>query len=292
MGGGSSIDTAKAVGILATNGGDIREYYGNNKVKNPILPLVAVPTTAGTGSEVTPSAVIGDTAQNKVKFPIRSELIRPKVAVLDPTLLRSLPRRVAAICGMDALTHAVESFVSLGSNPFTEVLSLEAIRLIGTNLRRFVSEPANLDAASPVMFGSTMAGIAFSIGRLGNVHCMARPLEEKLGLEHGLACAVLLPHVIEFNIVACPPKFARIAQTMGGEVKGLTDLEAARILLELIRKLNSDLLIPSFLGRPHVSSDEIEEMARFCSKTNYNEWNPRHTEFNDFVNLFEKAILN
>jgi alcohol dehydrogenase len=290
VGGGSSIDTAKAVGLLATNGGDLRDYYGNDKVKIPPLPLVAIPTTAGTGSEVSPTSMITDTSRKKIKFGIRSELNCPRAAILDPTLLRFLPSHIAAVCGMDALSHAIESFVSLWSNPFTEPLSLQAISLIGRNLKSFVEDPNNFQFASAVMYGSTMAGIAFSFARLGNVHCMVRPLEEKYPLSHGLACAALLPHVIRFNFSACPEKFRQIAQGMGLDVQGMNDDEAGKRLVERVQELNEDIGIPMLLKGIQARSEDVREMAKVCAETPYNQWNPRYTEEEDFRQIFEMAL--
>jgi alcohol dehydrogenase len=290
VGGGSSIDTAKAVGLLATNGGDLRDYYGSDKIKILPLPLVAIPTTAGTGSEVSPTSMISDTSQKKMKFGIRSTLNCPRAAILDPTLLRFLPSHIAAVCGMDALSHAMESFVSLWSNPFTEPLSLQAISLIGRNLKSFVKNPDNFQFASAVMYGSTMAGIAFTVARLGNVHCMVRPLEEKYPLSHGLACAVLLPHVIHFNFSACPAKFRQIAQGMGLDVQGMNDDEAGKRLVEGVQELNEDIGIPMLLKGIQARSEDVQEMAKVCAEAAYNQWNPRYTEEEDFRQIFEMAL--
>lgn len=290
VGGGSSIDTAKAVGVLATNGGDIRDYYGGDKVKQPLLPLVAIPTTAGTGSEVSPAAMIGDTSKKKLKFSIRSELICPKAAILDPTVLASLPFRTAAATSMDALTHAIEAFVSLWSSPFTEAISLSAIKLIGHYVRPFAANPANIEAASAMMYASTMAGNAFNYARLGNVHCMSRHLEAKYPLAHGLACALLLPHVIRFNAIACPQKFAQIACVIEEGVKGLPDLEAAKELEKIIQRLNTDLMLPESLREIGVDEGAIAELASSCAEMPYNLWNPRFTTHDDFINIFKSAL--
>jgi len=290
LGGGSTIDVAKAVGILATNGGSIYDYQGVDKFSKPPLPLIAIPTTAGTGSEVSSSCVITDTARG-VKMSIQSPAWNPaRVAILDPLALRSLPASVAAHAGMDAFVHAFESYVSLTASPLSDAIDLYAIELIAHNIRPFVSNRNNLDAGLKMLCAASLAGIGFTNTRTGNVHCMARLVGAAFHVSHGLSNAVCLPYVAEFNLIAAPHKFARVAMAMGENVQGLTTLEAGRKAVEAIKQLNKDLGIPERLRDIGVTEDKIPEMATLAFESNYNRWNPRYTTVEDFLLLFKKAL--
>ncbi|MCF8042762.1 MAG: iron-containing alcohol dehydrogenase [Desulfarculaceae bacterium] len=203
------------IAILATNPGELTDYEGVDKFTNGPLPIYAIPTTAGTGSEVTPFAVITNRSQ-KFKVPIGSRRILPRKAILDPCLLAGLPASVAAVTGMDALTHAMEAFISLEASLISDAFAEKAIRLIGKNLRLFVANRKNLHAAEAMLMASTLAGLAFAQARLGVVHAMAHPLGGFFDMPHGIANAILLPHVLQFNRLACPAKFQRMAALLGG----------------------------------------------------------------------------
>ena len=290
LGGGSTIDVGKAVGILATNGGQIYDYQGVDKFSKPPLPLIAMPTTAGTGSEVSSSCVITDTAR-AVKMSIQSPVWIPaRAAILDPLALRSLPASVAAHAGIDAFVHAFESYVSLNASPISDAIDLYAIELIAHNIRPFVSNRSNLDAGLKMLCGASLAAIGFTQTRLGNAHCMARLIGAAFHVPHGLCNAVCLPHVAEFNLMATPQKFARVAMAMGENVHGLTTLEAARKAVEAMKQLNRDLGIPERLRDIGVTEDKIPEMATLAFESNYNRWNPRYTTVEDFLLLFKKAL--
>jgi len=290
LGGGSTIDVGKAVGILATNGGQIYDYQGVDKFSKPPLPLIAIPTTAGTGSEVSSSCVITDTAR-AVKMSIQSPAWIPaRAAILDPLALRSLPASVAAHAGIDAFVHAFESYVSLNASPISDAIDLYAIELIAHSIRPFVSNRSNLDAGLNMLCGASLAAIGFTQTRLGNAHCMARLIGAAFHVPHGLCNAVCLPHVAEFNLMATPRKFARVALAMGENVHGLTTLEAGRKAVEAIKQLNSDLGIPERLRDIGVTEDKIPEMATLAFESNYNRWNPRYTTVEDFLSLFKKAL--
>lgn len=290
IGGGSTIDVAKAVGILATNGGRIHDYEGIEKFSTPPLPLIAIPTTAGTGSEVSGSCVITDTEKN-LKMSIRHAVLNPAaVAILDPLALRTVPAHVAAHSGLDAFVHAFESYISRLANPFTDAINLYAIELIAGNIRQFVANRNNLDAAQSMLCGSALAGITFGQTGLGNVHCMARFVGAYFHLSHGLSNALCLPHVAAFNLPANPQKFARVAAAMGEPVQGLPTLHAAKRALDAIRTLCSDLDIPSRLRDAGVMEDKLDEMAQHCVGANYNRWNPRDTSLRDFQRLFREAF--
>ncbi len=289
IGGGSTIDVAKAVGILSTNGGRIHDYEGIEKFKTPPLPLIAIPTTAGTGSEVSGSCVITDT-ERELKMSIRHASLNPaRIAILDPSALRTIPPTVACHAGVDAFVHAFESFISRNANPFTDAVNIEAIRLLSANLRPFVANPANEEAALNMLCGSALAGMAFGQTGLGNVHCMSRFVGARFHLSHGLSNALCLPSVARFNMIANPRKYARVAEAMGYDVFGLPELEAARIAVEKIGELCADLGIPARLRDAGVTEDSLEEMARHCTEANYNRWNPRFTSTADFLGLFRQA---
>ena len=209
LGGGSSMDVAKATGVLATYGGEINDYEGLYKVPGPIVPMIAIPTTAGTGSEVTASAVITDEAKN-FKMSVISYEILPKYAVLDPELIMTAPASIAASCGVDALIHAMEAYVSNFASPFSDAMAEKAMELIGGNLRRFVANRKDEEAACAMMVGSTFAGMAFAWAKLGNVHAMSHPVSAYFHVPHGVANAVILPTVVEYNALADNGRYEKI----------------------------------------------------------------------------------
>lgn len=289
VGGGSSMDVAKATGILMNNGGILDNYEGVNKFSNPTPPMLFIPTTAGTGSEVTPFAVITIKKRN-YKMTIVSSYCLPKVTLLDPTLISTLPAHVAAACGMDALTHAIESYLSLASSPATEAMAEKAINLIGKNLRCFVANRGNIEAASAMIVASNLAGIAFGISRLGNVHAMGHPLSGFFNVPHGVANSILLPHVMKFNKLADNGKYRIIAELLGEDVHGLTDYEAAEIAVSAVQKLSDDVGIPKTLKDFNVKPELIPQMAEDAMASGNIKVNPRTTTFDDVVKLYE-AIM-
>lgn len=290
IGGGSTIDVAKAVGILATNGGRIHDYEGIDKFNIAPLPLIAIPTTAGTGSEVSGSCVITDTEKN-LKMSIRHAALNPaRYAILDPLALRTVPAHVAAHSGIDAFVHAFESYLSLQTNLITDAINLQAIELLAANIRPFVAQRGNLEAGLNMLCGSALAGMAFGQTGLGNVHCMARFVGAQFHLSHGLSNALCLPHVARFNLVANPQKFARVAMAMGRPVQQLPVLDAAKAAVQAIEEMCIDLSIPQRLRDVGVTIESIDAMAQQCAQANYNRWNPRHTTLADFQALFEKAF--
>jgi alcohol dehydrogenase len=290
LGGGSVIDVGKAVGILATNGGRINDYEGIDKFSNPPLPIIAIPTTAGTGSEVSGSCTITDTDRG-LKMSIRNAALNPtKVAILDPTVLKSLPVKVATHAAIDAFVHALESYVSLKANPLTDAMNLHAIHLIAHNVRPFISNRHNLGAGLKMLCGASLAAMGFTNTGAGNIHCMARFVGAFFHVPHGLANAVCLPCGAEFNLMANPEKFTRVASAMGENIQGLSTHEAGRTAIAAIRDMCMDLNIPERLRDIEVEQDKIPEMARLCFEANYNRWNPRYTTYEDFLALFEKAF--
>ena len=209
LGGGSPMDVAKAVGVLARYGGSIVEYEGAHLVPGPIEPIIAIPTTAGTGSEVTAFSVITDTSRN-YKLTVFSYELLPKYALLDPEMIMSVPPSIAASCGIDALIHAWEAYTSLGASPFSDAMAEKAMELIGGNIRRFVANRQDEEAACAMMSGSMFAGIAFAWARLGNVHAMSHPVSAFFGVPHGVANSILLPVIVEYNALADHGRYEKI----------------------------------------------------------------------------------
>jgi alcohol dehydrogenase len=302
VGGGSSIDVAKAVCILGTNGGRIHDYEGIEKFSTPPIPLVAIPTTAGTGSEVSGSCVITDNESGR-KMSVRHATLNPAaVALLDPLALTSLPAHVATHSGMDAFVHAFESFVSREANLITDAINLQAIELISANIRRFVANREDLDAGLKMLVGSCMAGMTFGQTGIGNVHCIARFVGAYFHLSHGLSNAVCLPHVARFNLEVCPEKYARVARAMGRSVAGLPELSAAATAIEAmetfkatdavkaIEALCADLKIPARLRDVGADEAKLSEIAELCTKANYARWNPRPTSTADFKAILEQSF--
>lgn len=289
IGGGSTLDVAKAVGILMANGGCIADYEGVSRFTVPPLPLIAVPSTAGTGSEVSGACVVTD-SERHVKMAIRHAAYCPaRVAILDPLAVRSVPAQVAAHAGIDAFVHAFESYLSKLANPFSDALNLQAMRLIAGSLRQFVANRANTAAALDMLCGSSMAAMSFGVTGLGNVHCMAMAVGACHPVPHGLANAVCLPYAAAFNFNANPARFAQVAAILGARVDGVPELTAGRLALEAIGELCRDLAIPPRLRDVGVAEASLPELARRAFAADYNRWNPRYTSQADFEALFRAA---
>jgi len=282
VGGGSPIDVAKAAGILVNNPGPLSSYIGIGKVSNPLPPLLAVPTTTGTGSEVTMYAVITDRAQRK-KVVLGSPLIIPGYAFLDPELVLTLPANLVASTGIDALTHAIESVISALATPFGDGLALEAIRLIVTNLPAAARSEA-IEPRTNLLYASTMAGMAFSYARTGLVHGMAHPLSSYYDVPHGLANALLLPHVLAFNLPACENELARIAVAMG-------EVDKAQAAVDAVRRLNAEVGVPARLSDAGVTDAFIPHMAQDAFESgNAQVVNPRKPSLAEVIELYQQAL--
>lgn len=288
LGGGSPLDVSKVVGILAKFGGDIRDYEGFGKVPGPIVPMIAIPTTAGTGSEVTASSVITDEEKN-YKFSIISYETLPKYAVLDPELIMTAPVSIAASCGVDALIHAIEAYLSLNASPFTDAMAEKAMELIGKNLRRFVINRKDQEAACAMMSGSNFAGIAFAWAKLGNVHAMSHPVSAFFHVPHGVANSVLLPTVMEYNALVDNGRYEKIYNYISESNKPVENFEP-EMLVEALKKLNEDLGIPKSLSEVGVKEEMIEEMAKDAMKSGNVLANPRETSLDDMIELYKKAL--
>jgi alcohol dehydrogenase class IV len=288
IGGGSPIDAGKMVAVLARFGGAVRDYEGIDTVPGPTLPLLAVPTTVGTGSEVTRGAVITDTERN-VKMVVVSPHIFPRVAILDPLLLERLPPPITAATGMDSLTQALEGYVSRGANPISDALNLEALRLIAQNLRLAVARN-DPDALGKMQVATTMQGIGFHNAGLGLVHAMSNTVGGMFGTAHGVTNAVILPHVMAFNVSADPVRFARVAEVMGEPIDSLSVRAAADRAIEAVRTLAADVGIPSTLGDLGVDATAIPEMARIAMTGIDGPTNPRHFTEEDIVVLYRRSF--
>ncbi|MHB1004210.1 MAG: iron-containing alcohol dehydrogenase [Chloroflexota bacterium] len=286
VGGGSSMDSAKAICILATNPGPILQYEGANKYPNHPLPTLAVPTTAGTGAEVTQTCVVTDTSRN-YKVSIRGGTNVSRVAVLDPQLLTSLPPKVVASTGMDALSHAVESYLSTTSSPLTEALALEAIGVISHRLRDFVRQPSDESAAADMVYAAMTAGLAFANSRVTAVHAIAHALGGHFDVPHGVGCAMLLAPVMEFCLPTSAAKLTRVAVAMGEDVAGLPEEEAGKRAVAAVRALGRDIGIPERLRDLGVTADKLDVLAHDADISGIHLTTPRKVTLDDERKLIE-----
>lgn len=286
IGGGSSMDTAKAVGVLMTHGGTINEYEGLDKIQKPICDLIAIPTTVGTGSEVTFWSVITDTKRH-FKMSIGSPLIAAKLALVDPLLVESLPPSMIAATGMDALTHAIEGYTCKAAEPITDACGIYAIQMIAKNIRKAVNG-ASKEANANMLLGSLIAGICFGNSDIAGVHCMGEALGGLYDTPHGVAMAVLLPYVMEYNHSSDYKKFAQIAKAMGENIDGMSEEKAAFTAVKAVHQLNKDLNIPS-LRELGTKAEDLPELAKRASVNVSVESNPRDVTESDFLDIFQNA---
>ena len=300
FGGGSPMDVAKAVGVTAKYGGSITEYEGAHKVPGPIIPLIAIPTTAGTGSEVTAFSVITDHSRD-YKLTVFSYEILPAYAILDAELLTTAPASVAAACGIDAFIHAEEAYISTAASPFSDAMAEKAMSLIGKNIRRFVANRGDIEAAESMLVGSLFAGIAFSFARLGNVHAMSHPVSAFFDVPHGVANAVLLPVIAEYNALADHGRYLTIYNDIS-PVPAYEEEFEPMMLVDAIRELCGEIGIPANLTEAinnasktgPVSVEEIENkieaMAVDAMKSGNIAVNPRSSRQCDIEMLYRKAL--
>ena len=288
LGGGSPMDVAKAVGVVVKYGGSITEYEGGGKVPGDIIPLIAIPTTAGTGSEVTAFSVITDHSRN-YKLTVFSYKLIPSYAILDPELLTTAPVSVAAACGIDAMVHALEAYISKAASPFTDAMAEKALELIGKNIRKYVADRSDIQAAENMLMGSLFAGIAFSWARLGDVHAMSHPVSAFFNVPHGVANAILLPTIVEYNALADNGKYLKIYNYISRTPVLENEFEPL-MLVELLKNLNAQLGIPASLSEVGVTADKFDAMADDAMKSGNIAVNPRSTTKKDVVSLYEKAL--
>ena len=288
LGGGSPMDVAKAVGVVARYGGSITEYEGADKVPGDIIPLIAVPTTAGTGSEVTAFSVITDHSRN-YKLTVFSYKLIPSYAILDAELLTTAPVSVAAACGIDAMVHALEAYISTAASPFSDAMAEKALELIGANIRCYVANRGDIEVAENMLVGSLFAGIAFSWARLGDVHAMSHPVSAYFNVPHGVANAILLPTIVEYNMLADKGKYLNIYNYIA-ELPASPEEFTADMLVDELLDLNESLGIPAGLEEVGVTKDKFDAMADDAMKSGNIAVNPRSTTKKDVLALYEKAF--
>lgn len=274
VGGGSPIDTAKGVRILLTLGGNIPQYEGYNTITQPLIPLIAVPTTAGTGSEVTVVAVIKDETENR-KISLASRYLVPDVAVLDPELTLTLPPRLTAATGMDALSHAIEAYVSTENQPFSDSLGLASIDIIANHLRDAVHEGHNLEARSQMLMASCMAGIACSNSWFGVIHAISHAIGANYPVHHGTLNSIILPYGMQFNAPVAPERYVRIARAMGVNAGGRSDEEVIADGISAVKTLAADCGLPMRLRDVEIPEEALPELAALSAVEAAMFWNPR-----------------
>jgi alcohol dehydrogenase len=285
FGGGSPIDAAKAVAVLTKQGGKVRDYQGKGKIKDDCIPLITIPTTAGTGSEVTFSSVITDTKE-KYKFTIKSPAIAAKVAIIDPELTLTVPPMVTAATGIDALTHAIEGYTVNCTEPIAEAVGLYAVEYIAKNIVEAVKNGENIEARDKMMMGSLLAGLSFSHADVASVHCMAEALGSMYDAPHGMCNAILLPYVMEYNLPSVEFKYARVARAMGIDEKD--DSKAAVEGIEYIKRLSKKIELPGIKSLK-INREDVNLLAEMSIKNGSNESNPRNIAKDDYIMLFNKA---
>lgn len=289
VGGGSSMDTAKAAALLGKLGGSLRDYIGADRVPARGLPTVMVPTTAGTASEVTAAAVF-TIPEEKLKTAVLSPNIIPDVALVDPLLTLGLPKQATAFSGMDALTHAVEGYVARAASPITDAVTLESIRYVGLHLRRAVHAPNDPEARSGMCLASLLAGMGFANSGVGLVHAATYPLGGVYPIRHGEGNGLMLPWVMQFALPASLEKFARIAHALGEDIHGLSLREAAQASVQAVRSLMEDIDFPLRLRDLGVPKEALPEMARGTMRTPRLIGNtPRTPTEEDVLRVFERA---
>ncbi|MCL6271878.1 L-threonine dehydrogenase [Sansalvadorimonas sp. 2012CJ34-2] len=289
LGGGSPHDCAKGIALVAANGGVIKDYEGVNKSAKPQLPLIAINTTAGTASEITRFCIITD-EERHVKMAIVDKNTTPIMSVNDSELMKGMPASLTAATGMDALTHAVEAYVSTIATPVTDCNALKAIELIGQFLRRAVGNGADSEAREQMAYAQLMAGMAFNNASLGYVHAMAHQLGGFYDLTHGVCNAVLLPHVSRYNARVRPERMADIAVALGENVHGLTDVEAAEKALSAMQRLSADIGIPAGLTQLGVKEEDFETLATNALKDACGLTNPKQATLEEIIEIYSAAM--
>lgn len=289
LGGGSPHDCAKGIALLATNGGEIKDYEGIDKPQKPQLPLVSINTTAGTASEITRFCIITDETRH-IKMAIVTPQVTPILSVNDPSLMAGMPPGLTAATGMDALTHAVEAYVSIIATPITDACALKAITLIADNLRNAVKNGKDMNARENMAYAQLLAGMAFNNASLGYVHAMAHQLGGFYGLPHGVCNAILLPHVQEYNLPKCAARLKDVAHAMHVDVKHMSDEEGAKACITAIRNLSKGVNIPANLTELKVKFEDIPVLAANALKDACGVTNPRQGGQDEVEAIFKSAM--
>jgi alcohol dehydrogenase len=289
VGGGSPMDCAKGISIVSTNGGNILEYEGVDEVELPGPPLICIPTTSGTSADVSQFAIILDTAEH-IKKAIISKKVVPDLALIDPMPLMEMDSELTACTGMDALTHAIEAYVSNAQSSLTDIHAMEAIRIIAENIQEATSEKRTIEIMCKMMFGSIEAGMAFSNASLGAVHAMAHSLGGLYDLPHGMCNSILLRHVIEYNFDSVPYRYRKIAEQMGIPVRGIPDSEVRKDLLELIKMMLERLRIQPFIILKKGDAEDLDMLAESALNDPCMVTNPRTLEKKEVKEIYERVI--
>jgi len=289
LGGGSAIDTAKAIAISATIPAPIKEYEGINKLSTPALPIINIPTTAGTGSEIGAATIITSTIEKR-KYMIKSPFVFAKAAILDPTVLTTLPKSVAASAGIDAVVHAIESYISRRSSLMSEMFATTSMTLAGKSLRDFVADRGNLEAGGNMLLSSMLAGVSMTQSGLGVVHALAHPLGARFRVPHGLACALLLCDCLQAMTSDAVDKFAVVAKIMEPETKYPTDADYAKHLVDVFRKLLADLGVETGLGKLGVTEGDINVLVDDAVKSGIAAFSPREFSAEDMAQILRCAL--
>jgi len=289
LGGGSPHDCAKGIALLATNGGDIKDYEGVDRSAKPQLPMIAINTTAGTASEMTRFCIITDEARH-IKMAIVDKHVTPILSVNDPHLMAGMPKGLTAATGRDALTHAIEAYVSSAANPITDACALKAVTMIAESLRDAVADGSNMQARENMAYAQFLAGMAFNNASLGYVHAMAHQLGGFYDLPHGVCNAVLLPHVQEFNASVCASRLKDIAAAMGLDVSYLNDQQGAAACIAAIRLLAQDVGIPAGLRDLQVKEQDLDTLATNALKDACGFTNPIQATHAQIVAIFRAAM--
>ena len=288
LGGGSPHDCAKGIALVAANGGDIRDYEGVDRSAKPQLPMIAINTTAGTASEMTRFCIITDEARH-IKMAIVDKHVTPLLSVNDSSLMIGMPKSLTAATGMDALTHAIEAYVSIAATPITDACALKAVTMIAENLPLAVEDGSNAKAREAMAYAQFLAGMAFNNASLGYVHAMAHQLGGFYNLPHGVCNAILLPYVERFNLIGNLNRFQDIAIAMGENVDGLSAQEAAQKAIDAIKTLSREIGIPSSLKELGVKPEDFKEMAENAKKDVCQVTNPRKATLEQVIEIYRQA---
>ncbi|RTR37512.1 L-threonine dehydrogenase [Shewanella canadensis] len=289
LGGGSPHDCAKGIALVATNGGSIKDYEGLDVSAKPQLPLVAINTTAGTASEMTRFCIITDEDRH-IKMAIVDKHTTPILSVNDPELMLAKPAGLTAATGMDALTHAVEAYVSIAANPITDACAIKAIELIKANLAEAVDNGQNIDARDQMAYAQFLAGMAFNNASLGYVHAMAHQLGGFYDLPHGVCNALLLPHVQEYNAQVAAPRLKDVAKAMGVDVSAMDDAQGAKAAIDAIKALSVAVKIPENLTKLGVKAEDIPTLADNALKDACGFTNPKQATHEEICQIFTNAL--
>ena len=289
FGGGSPHDCAKGIALVDANGGNIKDYEGVNKSANPQTPLIAINTTAGTASEMTVFCIITD-EERHVKMAIVDEHTNPVLAVNDPNLMVSMPKGLTAATGMDALTHAVEAYVSTAATPVTDACAEKAIKLIQGYLRAAVEDGTNMEARDKMAYAEFLAGMAFNNASLGYVHAIAHQFGGFYNLPHGVCNAILLPAVQEYNAQVVPDRLKDVAEFMGVDVAGMSDAEGAAAAIDAIKKLSADVDIPKGFEELGAKKEDFDILATNALKDACGATNPKQATKEEIIEILNKVF--